>query len=425
MQKAMIVLLLFSLVGCGGELPTSESEESVVGTWRAVLASPGGDLPFALRVTEAEGQLRAVVVNGEEEVELSSVEVTGDRYAFHFASYDSEITVSFADDSRFVLNGTWRKTAPERDSTLAFTAHRALAQTPRFLPLAEAGLEAVDPAPAAIGGNWAVLFTDDDGGTEPARAELHQEGTRVDGTVLTPTGDYRYLEGSYDSGVLRLSTFDGAHAFLFVARAQADGTLQGDFWSRDTYHASWTARTLGDDETVLPDAWSAVGLTNDDGSFAFAFPDIEGNVVSSGDERFAGKVVLVNVFGTWCPNCNDEAPLLVRFDHDYRDRGLEVVGLAYEFTGNPERDREMLRRFKDRYALDYTLLLAGTSDKAKAGETLPDLTAVLSFPTTIFIGRDGRVRRIHSGFSGPGTGGHYEQLVTEMEGLVEELLDES
>ena len=116
--------------------------------------------------------------------------------------------------------------------------------------------------------------------------------------------------------------------------------------------------------------------------------------------------------------------LLAAWDRRYRARGLEIVGLAYEFSGEPARDRTMLERFAARYGIDYPLLLAGTSDKQAAAETLPDLTAVIAYPTSVFIGRDGKVRRIHSGFSGPGTGVHHDRLVAELEGLIEGLLAE-
>ncbi len=176
---------------------------------------------------------------------------------------------------------------------------------------------------------------------------------------------------------------------------------------------------------MLPDGWSQVGLTNDEGRFSFEFPDLEGEPVSSDDPRFDGKVVLVNVFGSWCPNCNDEAPLLARWHRRYRDRGFEVVGLAYEFSGDAERDREMVRRYAARHGIEFPLLLAGTSDKRRAAETLPDLTAVLSYPTNVFLGRDGKVRAVHSGFAGPGTGAHHQRLVAEIERRIEELLAES
>lgn len=400
-----------------------EQDHTLAGDWRAVLGSPGGELPFTLRLHDDEGQWVATALTATEAVPFSGVEQDGDRVVLRFAWYDSEITAQLNATGE-LLSGTWRRTSPGgKDSRLPFTAGRG--DQRRFLPISETEIAKGDAdAVPTVSGRWATVFRDEDD-EEPAQGELTQDGTRVTGTFLTPTGDYRFLEGSYEDGVLRLSTFDGAHAFLFQAHARADGTLAGDFWSRDSYHATWTAEPLPAEESLLPDAWALAGLTNDDGRFQFAFPDLEGRTVSLADEHFAGKVVLVNIFGSWCPNCNDEAPLLAEWHRRYRDQGLEIVGLAYEFTGNAERDREMVRRFGVRYGIDYPLLLAGTNDKAAAAATLPDLTTVIAYPTTVFIGRDGKVRKIHSGFSGPGTGQHYKDLVTELEALIAQLLAES
>ena len=421
MSVLLLVIVLTAACGRPEPVPESAPAPTLAGSWRAVLTSPGGELPFRLEITEEDGKLAATALTGPEEIPFSTVEQNGSEVILHFTWYDSEITARL--DESGTLTGTWRRTSPGgTDSTLPFAARRGAAT--RFLPLAEAGLATSETSLASVAGHWSVEFTDEDG-SEPARGEFEQDGARVTGTFLTPVGDYRYLEGSYEGGVLRLSTFDGAHAFLFTARTQDDGTLAGDFWSRDSYHATWTASPITAGEAVLPDGWTQVGLTNDDGRFSFEFPDLEGNVVSLADDRFAGKVVLVNIFGSWCPNCNDEAPLLARWHQTYRDRGLEIVGLAYEFTGEAERDRRQVQRFAERYGISYPLLLAGTSDKQAAGETLPDLTAVKSYPTTVFISRDGKVRKIYSGFSGPGTGSHYEKLVTEVEELIEELVAES
>ena len=415
------LLLLGTVVACAGnDDATSDpaAAPSLAGDWRAVLTSPGGELPFTLTVAEDGDTLSAVVRNGSEEVPFSSVEQDGSRVVFHFTWYDSEITADL-DESGDQMQGRWRRTSPGgTESVLPFTASRG--DTQRFLPAADGD---GDSSPDSIAGHWQVEFSDEDG-QEPARGEFVQEGTVVTGTFLTPVGDYRFLDGTYEQGQLRLSTFDGAHAFLFSAEAREDGTLEGDFWSRDTYHATWTAKPIAEDESFLPDAWALAGLTNDDGDFRFAFPGLDGQTLSSENSRFDDKVVLVNIFGTWCPNCNDEAPFLAAWHERYRERGLEIVGLAYEFSGDPERDRTMLRRFAERYGIEYPLLLAGTSDKQAAGETLPDLTAVISYPTTIFIGRDGKVRKIHSGFNGPGTGDHHDRLIAELEGMIEELLDE-
>jgi thiol-disulfide isomerase/thioredoxin len=408
-------LILLLCLAC----TTRPAEEDLLGTWRAVLASPGGELPFTLRVEPSGTGVEAVALNGEEEAQFSSVRRQGDEVVLEMAWFDSRIRARFAGADR--LEGEWSRThAGGTLARLPFTAARG--DDRRFLP-EPSGPPGDAGAVPSVEGTWEVTFTDD-GGSEPAQGEFRQEGERVLGTFLTPTGDHRFLDGDYRRGVLRLSTFDGSHAYLFVARAQGDGTLAGDWWSRDAYHATWTARRAAPGESALPDPASQVRVTSADGRLHFSFPDLEGRPLSLNDPRFAGKVVIVSLFGSWCPNCADEAPLLVTWHRRWRDRGLEMLGLAYEYTGDPERDREFVARHRDRHRIEYPLALAGTSDKAQASTTLPDLSAVLAFPTTIFIGRDGTVRHIHSGFAGPGTGEHYAQLVAELEALIERLLDE-
>ena len=415
MARHLLVATVFSSLlaasGCGAG-PGSSLE----GTWRAVLTTPGGELPFLLEIDA----LGAVIRNGPEVVPFSSVERDGSRVVLRMEGYDSAIHATWEGPGA-PMTGEWIRTRPEgKQDRLPFTA--TAGETRRFLP---AERPVVPNAPASVAGTWAVLFVDDDG-QKPARGEFTQAGRIVTGTFLTPTGDYRFLAGDYEGGVLRLSCFDGAHAFLFRARAGGEATLNGDFWSRGTYHATWTARRIDTDaeEDGLPDPFEIVGLTNDEGRLQFTFPDLDGAPVSLSDRRFAGEVVLVSLFGTWCPNCNDEAPILARWHRDYQEQGLQIIGLAYEFTGDVGRHRRMVRLYAERYGLEFPLLLAGISDKAAASATLPDLTAVLAYPTTVFVGRDGRVRNIHSGFEGPGTGEHHEQLVGRMEAIIRELLAE-
>jgi thiol-disulfide isomerase/thioredoxin len=394
-----------------------------VGTWRAVLGSPGGELPLTLEIWEHEGTLEGVMINGTEQAPFSHISRDGLLASLETQWYDSGIQAEISEDG-MTMRGSWQRVSA--DNTISRLSFEALKDDEtRFLPLHEVGIEEGEGRTIpSIAGVWEASFVDPDK-TEPARGEFRQDGGQVFGTFLTPTGDYRYLEGTYESGVLRLSTFDGAHAFLFVARAQPDGSLMGDFWSRDKYHATWTAHTVAAETEILPDGWLEVGLKNDRGEFHFAFDDLDGNTVSIDDDRFDGKVLLVNIFGSWCPNCNDEAPLLAEWARTYRDQGLEIVGLAYEFTGDVERDRRQVRRFAERHGIDYTLLLGGTSNKQAAAETLPDLTAILAYPTSIFIGRDGKVRKVYSGFSGPGTGEHHEELVAELQAVIEGLLAEN
>jgi thiol-disulfide isomerase/thioredoxin len=418
-MRRAIVLLAMLAVGASSSAQR-QTPVSIEGPWRAVLSTPGGDLPFAIRIVRNGALLSASIINGAEKAPASSVSTDGSAVTIRFDWYDSAIAANLSPDGK-AMTGAWSRTGPSGASHIPFRATRGLQR--RFPAVDGTKANRSPTILTNVTGIWKTEFTDS-AGTSPARGELHQErgSTRVVGTFLTPTGDYRYLEGTYDRGLLRLSTFDGAHAFLFQGRASGDGGLSGEYWSRDSYHATWRATRTDDRTAALPDGWKDVGLTNTAGHFAFRFPDLNGNPVALSDARFRGKVVMVNLFGSWCPNCNDEAPLLAELDRKYRGQGLEIVGLAYELTGDAARDREMVRRFATRHNIHYPLLLAGVSDKAKASATLPDLTAVLAYPTSVFIGRDGTVRKIYSGFAGPGTGRHYDDLRKEMESLIQALL---
>lgn len=417
MKKVFLIsALLLLALGCEDRSDRSvkamnEADHSLAGHWRGVLYSPGGELPFGLEFQSVSEGYQAYIINGAERAETSGVGVIGQRVIINFAWYDAEISARLSEDGQS-MTGTWRKTAEEaKDSVLPFSARRGVEH--RFLPIRPIA------STSTIDGRWAVTFTDETS-TDPAIAEFSQHGSDVSGTFLTPTGDYRFLEGDFVGNTLRLSTFDGAHAFLFTATLTDDGSLQGDFFSRDTYHATWVAHR--EPTATLADPWQQVGLNNSSGEFRFAFESIDGQLVDDQHPSLQGKARLIVLFGTWCPNCNDEAPVLVDWYQRYRSQGLEIVGLAFEYTGDVERDRQMLERYRQRHGIEFPLLLAGTSDKADAADVLPDIDKVLAYPTTIFVGRDGQVQGIHSGFSGPGTGHHHAQLVAELEAKIQAML---
>ncbi|MEM6992954.1 MAG: TlpA disulfide reductase family protein [Myxococcota bacterium] len=392
---------------------------TVLGQWRATLASPGGELPFEIVVEQNEGVAAAFAVNGKERVPFSSVKQDGRDLVLRVDHYDSEIRATVSEDEQR-LDGRWTKTTPKGPSTMVFTAARG--ELPRF---DDAIPKPDHPVPAQIDGDWAIAFAEKDGTMFAGRGIFRTEGGSARGTIMTDTGDYRYLDGRYEAGTLELSCFDGGHAFLFRARVAASGELAGDFWSRGSYHATWRAKPIGEGvEDPLADPYGVVALSDSakDGRFEFSFPDLDGKIVSDGDARFEGKVVLVDIFGTWCPNCNDYAPVLADWHQRYGGRGLEIVGLAFEMTGDVVRDKEFVGKYARKYGLEFPVLLAGTSDKTDAAALLPTLTKIASYPTTVFIGRDGRVHKIHSGFAGPATGAHHTKLLAEMESEIEALL---
>jgi thiol-disulfide isomerase/thioredoxin len=159
-------------------------------------------------------------------------------------------------------------------------------------------------------------------------------------------------------------------------------------------------------------------------AFDFAFPDLAGNTVTSKDPQFRGKVLIVALAGSWCPNCHDEAAFLAPLYKEYRAKGLEIVALMFEHFGDFPRAAAATQRFRQNYGIEYTTLIAGISDKDDAAKKLPMLDRVYAFPTTIFIDRMGKVRKIHTGFSGPATGDHYTQFVSEVKTTLDQLLAE-
>lgn len=384
--------------------------ELAPGRWHAWLESPGGELPFALDLErDAAGALGATIWNGAEAIEVTEVAWTDGELLLGFPHYDSRIRARLDDSGR--LSGEWEKRrGAERFGRLPF--HAAPGASARFPELAAA--ETTD-----VAGRWAVDFERD---ALPAVAVLEQDGSSVTGTVLTATGDYRFLAGAAAGGELALSVFDGAHAFLLTATVQPDGTLQGDFWSLDSWHETWTARR--DDEASLPDPFAQTRWDESASLADLVLQDLDGALVSLAELAASGRGLILQLFGSWCPNCNDEARFLVELDERYRDRGLVVLGLAFELTGDFARDAEQVRKFAARHGVEYPLFLVGPADKDLASEAFPAIDHLRSYPTTIFMTADGRVHDVHSGFSGPATGPAYDVLRADYVERIEALLAE-
>ena len=254
--------------------------------------------------------------------------------------------------------------------------------------------------------------------------EFKQVGAKVTGTFLTTTGDYRFLEGTINGDKLYLSTFDGGHAFLFTADISDNNTLtNGKFYSGYSGLDKWVA--VRDENATLPDAYSLTYLKAGDKKIAFSFPGLDGKKVSLSDARFKDKVVIVQILGSWCPNCMDETSYLVNYYKKYHPKGVEIIGLAYERTNDFAKSVPTLKQLKNRFNITYPLLITGyTPANGDPQKSLPMLADFKGFPTTIIIDKKGDVRKIHTGFSGPGTGKYYTKFTNEFEKLTDDLLAE-
>lgn len=400
----MRVLLTFTtllLTACADAPPT------VDGAWRAWLDSPGGELPFGLDWRDGT----AFLTNGEEQGPIAEFRLEGREVVLGIPHYDAEIR-AMIDTSGDRMDGSWRRRNAGADDWSELPFHATRGAAPRFAATGE--------APSGdLSGRWIIDFSEDE---DVALGTFTQDGDGiVHGTMQTTVGDYRYLAGRVDGDRLRLSTFDGAHAFLFTATLGDDGTLTGDFWSRNTWHESWTA-VRGDAE--MPDAFALSRWREATELSQLSYPDTDGTVRALDDPAFAGKVRLIQVFGTWCPNCNDATELLVELEDRYGSQGLSILGLAFEMTGDFERDAGQVRVYRDKHGFDFPVLIAGTSDKAEASKAFPALDRVRAYPTSIFLDAEGTVQAVYTGFSGPATGPAHDRLREQFETLIEELLGE-
>jgi thiol-disulfide isomerase/thioredoxin len=329
------------------------------------------------------------------------VRVTGDSIHFEMGDYAAAIDAAWHGDS------------------LAGFYHNVGNRGPRIIPFRAArGRWPTVTAPPSLVGEWDAAWVTD-WSTSPRILEFRQGQDGLEGTVISNSGDYGLFAGSIEGDSISLAHFDGSFVYLLTFRQSGD-TLRGTFRAGLRSQTRWIAtRSTGAPHLTPP---TEVTRAIADTPFTFAFPDLEGRTITNRDPRFAGKVVIVDLFGTWCPTCQDQAPTIVSLDQMYGDSGLAVVGLAYEVSGDSAIDAPLVRRYRDKYGITYPLLLAGRNVPESQAETQQQLEGFNAYPTTLLLDRQGRIRRIYAGFYGPATGARHDALVREIRAEVVRLL---
>jgi thiol-disulfide isomerase/thioredoxin len=350
------------------------------------------------------------IINAEERVMLSELSMMGDTVYARFPFYDSEL--------RFVsvgpiLVGEFVNHARAVNNVLYFRALKDLDY--RF------SMNQEKPA-ADVSGRWELFFESEKEDSVSNVAVLRQEGNRVTGTVLTATGDHRFLDGELSGNHLRLSTFNGAFAMLYDGTLQQDGTLRGHFYSGRHWHDTWSA--VRNESAKLPDPSSFTFLKPGYRRFDFSFPDASGKQWTLQDERFKGKVIVVQIMGTWCPNCIDEAVFLNEYHSLNSRRGVEMIAVDFEKTADPVKAWNNIGRLQERLKLGYPVVFGGSSNRDSTSAALPMLNRIAAFPTSIIIDKKGDVRKIHTGFSGPATGNEFLRYKDEFSVFIDKLLGE-
>lgn len=395
----------------GASAAAAQTTPSLDGRWDATLTVGDTAIPFRLDLATAGGQLVGTLFNGSETQTTTHATRHGDALELAFGHYLTTIRASIVDAG---LAGR----VDLRNGHPGGAPFRAV----RHVPLPPVA----GPVPS-IAGTWHIPF---EPGKESPKGEkawrfiVTQHGADVSAAVLRIDGDTGALTGRYGDGKFVVSHFDGSRPGLMEITPLADGTLQivSRGSNRNGILVAYrpdVARAKGLPEPA--DSATHTSMRDPNEVFTFNFPDVNGKLVSNEDPRFKGKALIAVVTGTWCPNCHDEAQYLVQLYKQYRDRGLEIVALDFE---EPEQQDELtrVRSFVKKYGVEYTYLIAGAP--VEMWEKVPQAVNLNTWPATFFIGRDGRVKRIHAGFAATASGEFNDALKREFTTTVEQLLRE-
>ncbi|MEK6756290.1 MAG: TlpA disulfide reductase family protein [Bacteroidota bacterium] len=387
-----VILFALVLIGCTRSLPQE-------GLWTGTLALPEErQLPFQMYLDLKGAAPTGYFINGPEHTPIPEIYHRGDSVIFVFSEYGA------------AMRSVW-KSGRLSGKFLRFrkdTTAMALEATP-VEATADTG-KAVQRAEVPLVGKYQVYFRKDDKTDSSTTATFWVRGDSVFGTFIAPDGDLGLLAGKQSGNELELSRFTGWQANMLALR-QERGYWWGKFFARTTTPAFFSLEPLISPPKELPRAQQTT-MKNPRTAFTFSGVTITGDTVTQADARFKGKALIIDIMGTWCHNCMDASPLLQRLYNEFKDQGLEVVGLSFELSDDFITARKNLLLYEERYGITYTLLFCGTTESANVESRLrSQLNNFFAYPTTIFVDPKGIVRSIHVGFKGPGTGEEYQREV--------------
>jgi peroxiredoxin len=402
-MKSILSLLFFILFSafCFAQGPVN-------GPWRGEIDHIGGKLPFNFIVKNNKLDIR--MQNGSEIANLGDAHFRGDSLVIPFELYDSELVGALKNNKS--LTGFWQK--KRNGKTLYRIPFQASAgSNERFTH--------TKPSKVQVSGKYTADFWSDETNHSPGVMLLNQQGSKVTGTVLKTSGDYRFLQGNISGDSLLLSYFDGSGIMQF--RSKLIGKqIEGQFFSGLAGKRNFKA--IKDDKASLPDLKKLTFLKPGFDRINFSLPNPAGKTISLQDERYKNKVVVIELMGSWCPNCLDESRFLAPYYKKMKSQGVEVIGLAFEYSPELSISGPKIENFKKRIGVEYEILFAGQPNDETIAQVLPMLHKINGYPTTFILDKSGKVREIHTGFSGPGTGVYYTDWIHEFEQTIQSLLHE-
>lgn len=410
-MKTIVSLVCLSSLTLLLLVPPSPAQTKLEGLWNATVTVGPADIPFRFELAHNRGHWTGYFFEGEKKIASTAGTFENGTVKLDYEFLNTTLTGTLQGNA---LNGTYRS---NRKNGHEYPFHATRPASSSTTP----------SNPPRIAGDWEMRLVGEDHNTtkDPRtiltwRLYLRQSEAQVSGSILRVDGDTGTLTGGWKGDTLVLSHFAGERPVLFEGKLQPDGTLQIQLNKQNEYLAVRTtdARAKGIPQPADPSQYSSVKDPTE--PFHFRFPDIDGKVFSDTDPQFKNKVVLLAIGGTWCPNCRDEAPFLVDLYHRYHAQGLEIVALNFEATGDPAEDKPRIASFIREFFVPYPVLYAGAIPDVQ--ERLSQIANFGAYPTTIYLGRDGRVARIRAGFASTATGEAHTVLQRDVNELVQSLL---
>lgn len=408
MQKIILIsiVLALTLSSCG----LNKNSELQTGIWRAELKVGSNQAPFLFEVSSRSGDSTIVtLINGEERVELEGITYLNDSVTIPIEAYDAYIKAAIGNNS---LNGRFVKNYIENDSGVPFKAE--FNNLNRFESIQ-------NPTDISVDGKWDIDFITQTGDTSHNVGVFKTSNKIVTGSILTNSGDLRFLEGAYTETGVQLSAFSGLSPYLININFENENAFTGSFFT-----TRGETKLIGrkNNKAGLADPYSLTKLKKGKKSLNFSLPNVEGKTISLSDSQYQNKVLIISILGSWCPNCLDEMKYLSPWYKVNKKRGVEIIGLAFERKDEFEYAQGTLSRLKKKYDTEYEILFGGKVGEEATAKALPEIEKITSYPTTIFIDKKGIVRKIHTGFNGPATGLFYEEFQKDFNKLVDDLLAE-
>ncbi|MCL2501658.1 MAG: TlpA family protein disulfide reductase [Bacteroidales bacterium] len=374
------------------------------GIWRAALLTEHSvEIPFNFELELSPADTLMYIITGTDRYKVKDISMVGDSMFINLPLFSAKFALLLENGA---LNGNFIR------SSYTMPVRMVPGDANRFK------VTKGDASQAA--GRWLISLNTRNGVREII-GEFEEHEEKVTGSFLTPTGDYRFFEGTVNhQNQLMLSSFDGSFVRLFLADINGDRLENLKMYSGSSGLEEGSG--IKNPDAALPDAYAVTGLKKGYTSLGFSFPNVDGVPVSLKDERFTNKVVVVQISGSWCPNCLDESRFLMEMYRKYAPK-VDMLCLAFERVTDFEEAKKEAMKLATTAGIEYDVLITGHSSSA-VQTALPELDNFRSFPTTIIIDKKGEVRQIHSGFSGPGTGIHYRNYVQKFEEFINKLLAE-